>query len=252
MRASCFATSSFTTSLICLIVAAVCRTAAADEALTVAKVRLRLPGGDLVAESFEQGGVRKRPVVLVLHGAGGTLLDGPEMRRVARALASDGNAVYLLPYFQRTHTLVAFDSTMQRHFDEWLETVRSSIIAVQEARGTSAPVGIYGYSLGAFLALAAASDNPRVGAVVEQSGGVWNGRMERIRHMPAVLMLHGKLDARVPFARYAQPLVPILRRRATTLETHFFPNEGHGFTRASMITVRAEAVGFFRRYLRGS
>jgi dienelactone hydrolase len=231
------------------VIVVLCRTAAA-ESVVAAKIRLPTAKGSITAEVFEPAAAQERPAILVLHGAGGTLLDGREMRRVARALAADGNAVYLLHYFEQTGTLVAFDSTMQRHFGGWLETVVASISAVQQARRDSTPVGLYGYSLGAFLALRAASDNPRVGAVVEHAGGVFNETYDRIHRMPAVLMVHGERDARVPFARYAQPLVPILRRRAVTFETRFFAEQGHGFTPAAMTTVRTEAARFFRRHLR--
>lgn len=224
---------------------------AAEQTIAVSTVRLQLRNGNVKAELFEKAEARKHPVVLVLHGAGGTLLDGPEMRRVARALAENGNAVYLIHYFDRTGTLVALDSTMQRQFRLWLETVRDSIGAVQKTRGDSSPVGLYGYSLGAFLALFAASDNAQVGAVVEQAGGAWNGKMEMIRRMPPVLMVHGRRDGRVPFEQYAAPLLPVLRRHAPTVETRFFADEGHGFTPAAMGQVRAAAVNFFRHHLRG-
>lgn len=217
--------------------------------ITVSKLRLEIPGGAIRADVFEPKGKQPRPTVLVLHGAGGTLLDGPEMRRVARHLAARGNAVYLVHYFERTGTLFALDSAMQRHFRSWLETVRASVIAVQSARRDASPVGLYGYSLGGFFALAAASDNPRVGAVVEQAGGVWNEKMSMIAKMPPVLMVHGERDVRVPFERYARPLVPVLRVRAARLETRFFPQEGHVFTPAAMKEVGEEAAGFFRRYL---
>jgi dienelactone hydrolase len=226
-----------------------CRTIAAAEPVVVSKIGLRTRQGRITADVFEQAGAQKRPAILVLHGAGGTLLDGPAMRRTARALAADGNAVYLLHYFQRTGTIVALDSTMQRHFGDWVETVRDSIKAVQEARGDATPVGIYGYSLGAFLALRVASDNPRVGAVVEHAGGVFNETYERIGRVPPVLMVHGQRDGRVPFARYAQPLIPVLRRRAAKLETRFFPEEGHGFSPAAMAELQTDAARFFRRHL---
>ena len=67
--------------------------------------------------------------------------------------------------------------------------------------------------------------------------------------MPPVLMVHGERDIRVPFADYAQPLVPILRGRAAKLETRFFPSEGHVFTAPAMQTVREDAARFFRRHL---
>lgn len=179
--------------------------AASTNEIAHSKVNLRLPSGVITADLFEPRAGRPRAVVLVLHGAGGMLLDGPEMRRVARHLAADGNAAYVLHYFERTGTLFARDATMQREFGVWLKTVRNSIIAIQESRGTPEPIGIYGYSLGAFLAVAAASDNPRAGAVVEHAGGVWNNRFERIGRLPPLLMVHGELDARVPFAKYVRP-----------------------------------------------
>ncbi len=223
--------------------------ARASESIATSKTVFQLGGSAIHAEVFEPVNHRARAAILVLHGAGGSLLDGPEMRRVARSLAADGNAVYVLHYFDRTGTIFALDGTMQKNFETWLTIVREAIVAVQERRHDSSPIGIYGYSLGGFLTLAAASDNPRVGAIVEQAGGVWNGKMERIGKMPPVLMIHGRADARVPFAKYAQPLIPILRRRAAALETHFFADEGHVFTQPAMVQVRADAARFFRRHL---
>ncbi len=227
---------------------------AAEPRLQVSTISLHIDGAKILADVFVQNEnvAPTQPTILVLHGAGGMLFDGPEMRRVARHLAAAGNAVYLIHYFDRTGTIFARDATMQRNFEAWLATVRGAIVAVQNLRHSSRPVGVYGYSLGAFLSLAAASDNPRVGAVVEQAGGVWNGRMNRIGKMPPVLMIHGREDARVPFAKYAEPLVPVLRARAAKLETRFFPGEGHGFTQPAMVEVRAAAARFFAQNLRGA
>ena len=233
--------------LLLLINAAACFAA---DSVRVSRIALHLPAGEIRADVFEKTERKEQPVIIVLHGAGGTLVDGPEMRRVARHLAEGGNAVYLLHYFERTGTLFALDSTMQRHFPEWLQTVRDAIPAVQRLRGNAKPVGLYGYSLGGFLALAAASDNARVAAVVEHAGGVWNGQMDRIGRMPAVLMVHGESDSRVPPAHYATPLRTVLRKRAARVETRFFPSEGHVFSPAAMTQVRAAAAKFFRQHLR--
>jgi dienelactone hydrolase len=192
----------------------------------------------------------KPPAILVLHGAGGTLVDGPAMRRVARQLAEAGNTAYLIHYFNRTGTIFGFDTGMQKNFPAWLETVRESIKFAQQDSSDPAPVGIYGYSLGGFLALAAASDNPAVGAVVEHAGGIWNGKEELIQRMPPVLIVHGKGDQRVPFQEYAHPLAAVLRKRSANLKTRVFPDEGHVFTASAMAKVRGEAVDFFRQHLR--
>lgn len=223
--------------------------AALSDPVIVSHTALRAGGATVAADVFAPKTGGNGRSIVVLHGAGGTLFDGPEMRRVARALAASGYAVYVVHYFDRTGTIFARDRTMQENFHVWLETVIDSIAAVQAIRGDASPVGIYGYSLGAFLALQAASDNPRVGAVVEQAGGVWNSETKRIGKMPPVLMLHGERDGRVPFDQYAKPLQQILRVRSTALQTRFFDEEGHVFTPAAMTRARAEAVEFFSAHL---
>lgn len=186
--------------------------------------------------------------IIVLHGAGGMLFDGPRMRRVARALAEDGDAVYLLHYFNRTGTIAARDPEMQARFDDWQQTVRAGIEWVNKRDGHGVrPIGIYGYSLGGFLAIAAASDNPLVGAVTEQAGGIWNLQEKRIGKMPPVLMVHGIEDNRVPFEKYAKPLLRVLRERGGHVETDFMPDQGHVFAEAAMKTVRPKTASFFAR-----
>lgn len=216
----------------------------------VSKISMQSGGRRIQVDKYATLESGKHPAILVLHGAGGTLVDGPAMRRVARQLAEAGNTAYLVHYFNRTGTMFGLDAGMQKNFPAWLETVRDSIKFAQQDNGDRSPVGIYGYSLGGFLALAAASDNSAVGAVVEHAGGIWNGETELIKRMPPVLIIHGERDQRVPFQKYAQPLAALLRKRGTTFKTSDFPNEGHVFTAAAMAKARAEAVDFFCQHLR--
>jgi dienelactone hydrolase len=180
------------------------------------------------------------------------IFDGPSMRRVARALTNGGDTVYLLHYYNRTGTIVARDSMIDRHFKDWAETVRDGIVWVhgREGKGGTRPIGLYGYSLGGFLAIVAASDNPRVGAVTEQAGGMFSSAEKRLGKMPPVLMVHGLEDRRVPVEKYAKPLLRILRARGGHVATEFVPGEGHVFSEAAMEEVRAKVVKFFARELR--
>lgn len=217
--------------------------------LAITRLSMQSGGRRIRVERYAISGSGKRPAILVLHGAGGTLLDGPEMRRVARQLAQAGNPVYLVHYFNRTGTIFGFDAGMQENFTVWLATVRDCIKFAQQNSADPSPVGIYGYSLGGFLALSAASGNPAVGVVVEHAGGAWNGKVELFKRMPPVLIVHGEGDRRVPFQKYARPLVGALRRRGATFKTRFFPEEGHVFTALAMSKVRQDAVEFFRHHL---
>jgi dienelactone hydrolase len=225
------------------------QTSAETKPIYVSRLIARSAGRRIQIDKYTSPENAKGQAILVLHGAGGTVFDGPEMRRVALRLATDGNAVYLVHYFNRTGTLFGLDAGMQRYFEVWLETVRDCIKFVQKERGDGKPVGIYGYSLGGFLALAAASNNPSVGAVVEHAGGVWNSQEQRIQRMPPVLMVHGEEDRRVSFEKYAQPLARLLVARGSHVETRFFPGETHVFRTSAMWKVREAAAAFFRERL---
>lgn len=224
--------------------------AADSDHLTVSALSMQSGGRQIRIDKYATADpTAKRPAILVLHGAGGTLLDGPEVRRVARQLAEAGHTVYLVHYFNRTGTIFGLEAGMQKNFPVWLETVRDSIKFARHDNADKSPVGIYGYSLGGFLALAAASDNPSVGAVVEHAGGIWNGKTEIIGRMPPVLIVHGEGDSRVPFQKYARPLMALLHERGSFLKTRFFPGEGHVFSAQAMSEVRSAAVKFFREHL---
>ena len=167
------------------------------------------------------------------------------MRRVARSLAEEGYDASLIHYFNRTGTLFARDSTMQKNFATWLDTVRKGIAYARSSRSSERAVFVYGYSLGAFLAVAAAADNRDVAAVAEHAGGIWNNQKERMGRMPPILMIHGALDQRVPLEKYARPLLSELQRRKGGVATRFYPNEGHRFTEPALDEVRREVAQFF-------
>lgn len=201
-------------------------------------------------EHFEPAEAAAKGAAVVLHGAGGVIFDGPEMRRVAQSLAENGYDVSLIHYFDRTGTLFARGSTMQRNFADWLDTVRKGIEHVRLTRSEGRPIYVYGYSLGGFLAIAAASDNRDVAAVAEHAGGIWNNQKERIGRMPPVLMIHGAVDRRVPFDKYARPLLAKLRRGKGHVATHFYAHEDHGFTPPALREVRREVAQFFDAHRR--
>lgn len=198
------------------------------------------------ADRYAPVGKPTHRAVIVLYGAGGMIFDGPSMKRVARALAEAGDTVYLLHYYNRTCSIVALDSTMRKHWAEWLAALRDGIAWVHQREGKR-PVGIYGYSLGGFLAIAAASNNPLVGAVTEQAGGIWGQDEKRVGKMPPVLMVHGIEDKRVPFEKFAKPLLRVLRKRGGHVETEFVPGQGHVFSEAAMARVRPRVAKFFAR-----
>ena len=62
--------------------------------------------------------------VLVLHGAGGMLMDGPAIHRFARALAQNGFESFVIHYFDRTGSVFARDASIHKNFDTWRAAVK--------------------------------------------------------------------------------------------------------------------------------
>src|SRR6185295_7111660 len=135
--------------------------------------------------------------ILLFHGAGGMFMDGPAIRRVARALAQNGFETFVVHYFERTGNLFARDAAIQKNFDTWRATVNDAVDYLH-ARPEITSVGLFGYSLGGFLSLAQAGHDPRVGAVVELAGAIPKDHVASVKHLPPLLILHGDKDRRVP------------------------------------------------------
>ena len=223
------------------------------------------PGAFTVTQrSFESGGEKilvdvytpraagPRAPILVLHGAGGMLFDGPEMTRVAKRLATAGFECYQVHYFDRTHTWFARQAVLLKLFPTWLATVQDAVDWLHRQRSEAPKIGIFGYSLGAFAAIETARRDPTIGAVVAEAGGFWHGHPEGATRqpLPPILVLHGTADMRVPNEKYTQPLLHYLRAHDERYEKKFYPGEGHVFSAEAAADVREEAAEFFTRHLR--
>jgi dienelactone hydrolase len=187
--------------------------------------------------------------ILLLYGAGGLAFDGSRMRETAQRLVGAGNIVYLLHYLDETKEFVAEPWSIRKDFDEWVETVRDAIAWIEKQPSSSTPIGIYGYSLGGFIAPEAASDNPQVGAVVDFAGG-WESDMKPLGRMPPLLLVNGQRDRWVPYKKYVQSLFSYLEQHNIAYESRVFPNQGHKFKPAELEDVRTQAIEFFRQHLK--
>jgi dienelactone hydrolase len=222
-----------------------------SSAFTVSHRSFESGGVKIVVDVYLPRGFGSHAPILVLHGAGGMVFDGPEMSRVAAQLARAGFTAYQVHYFDRTHTLFAREAVLLKLFPTWLGTVRDAVRWVH-AQQPGARIGIFGYSLGAFAAIETTRRDPRIGAVVEEAGGFWHGHPEgpTRQPLPPMLVIHGTDDQRVPYEKYTKPLIAHLRRHDDPFTKQFFPGEGHDFSAAANAKVRALTVQFFQRHLR--
>jgi dienelactone hydrolase len=167
------------------------------------------------------------PAVIALYGAGGNVAG---MERYAGVLASEGFAVYLLHYFDRTGTQYADKQIIFRNFPLWMKTLWDAISFVEKQPQVDARrIALLGFSLGAYLSLSTSAIDPRVKIVVEFFGGMPKEIKLFMRRLCPVLILHGEEDA--------------------TYEIKIYPGVGHGFETETWKDAGPRALKFLQENL---
>lgn len=252
----------------CLLANTVQAGAAVERSLQSIEVR----GKKVRMELFFPAGKEKVPAIVLLHDSSGmTLLPGTIFRECSRILAREGFAVVLVHYFDSTgHTSLRPEEVRQakQHWDVWLDAVRLAVRKTAEHPRIDADrIGVLGFSLGAYLATAAATDRAlNVAAVAEFFGGLPTGFHKLAGNLPPVLIVHGKSDNIVP-PDEAEGLQKLLAAHKVPVEVRFY-NCGHLFLGAQLrwsrdrnsgslfeidgdiADARDRTVRFFNRYLR--
>lgn len=192
-----------------------------------------------------EGKGQRHPAAIVLHGSGGIhfpLVD--YSARYAEALARRGVAAYVVHYFDATGTFTASIATEAREYWRWVGVIRDAVHWVR-ARPEVRPshVGLFGVSLGAYVAVGVAATDPRVSRMVLMSGGLEPGVADSAHHLPPTLLLHGTLDDVVTIAE-EDSLARLLAQRHTLVVTHRYVGEGHDFGNAAAIDAVERSARF--------
>ena len=208
--------------------------------------------------TFESGGksirldaylppcIRPLPVVIALHGAGG---NAQGTGQPAEFLAEQGFAVYVLRYFDRTGTEFADKPTILRHFPVWMKTLWDAVSFVEKQPSVDRErIALLGFSLGAYLALAASTIDSRITAVVDFFGGLPREMKLFLRRMCPTLILHGEADPTVPVSE-AHNLQKLLEEKGIPYEIRIYPGAGHGFEGEVWRDAGERTLRFLRKYL---
>ena len=191
---------------------------------------------------------KKVGAILMLHGAGGILMDGPAIRRFARVLAANGFETFVVHYLERTGNLYVRDTAIRKNFNIWRTTVNDAVNLIG-ARPEVNAIGLFGYSLGGYLAIAQAAHDPRIVAMVEMAGAIDKDHVDLVKHLPPIMILHGDEDRRVPVDN-AYVLEKVVRRLGIPYEMKIYAGEGHVLSTASQRDAADRAARFFRQHLR--
>jgi dienelactone hydrolase len=201
-------------------------------------------------EEYRPTASGRLPGVILLHGGDGLWINGSRYRESARMLADKGFDVFLVHYFERTGTYMAFTlETIKPNYLAWMSTVADAITEVSRYRGVERDrIALVGNSLGAALALTVASQDNRVDAVVDVSGLLPDPVIPMVRRMPPTLILHGASDSIVP-VQEAHKLEQFLRRRGTRYEECIYQGQGHELKGQARSDSLRRTASFLRKNL---
>jgi carboxymethylenebutenolidase len=210
-------------------------------------------GASISVEWFEgaaRSGGGKLPGVLLLHGADGlTFADG--YRLGAQVLAAAGYHVAFVHYLDRTGERRVSYSTLRQKFPLWVATVGDALTWLSGRPGVDPDrLGIMGVSLGAALALEAASYDARVKAIVDYFGPVPEGLAARKPRLPPTLILHGANDPIVPVSN-AHALERLLSDAGVAHEIQVYPGQGHALVGMAQLDAANRTSAFLDRHLAG-
>jgi carboxymethylenebutenolidase len=190
-----------------------------------------------------------RPAVLMLHGRDGPDRFAEAYRYAARQLAEHGYHVLFVHYFDASSDNSLFGSAGLHNFFAWMRVVEDGVgWAGSRADIDPARIAVLGVSLGASIALAQASQDRRIRAVIDFYGMLPLPALAMIHRMPPTLILHGAQDWVVPVAA-AYQLDSFLKTRGAVHETHIYPDEGHGLRGAAGADAVRRTIAFLDRHI---
>ncbi|MBL8151635.1 MAG: dienelactone hydrolase family protein, partial [Blastocatellia bacterium] len=161
------------------------------------------------------------------HGSGGLDWGRILFEQHAKMLARRGHIACILHYFQSTETEKSDKNISELNFPVWLTTISEAITFIsKEPKVDPNRIGLIGFSLGAFLALALATIDTRIKAVVDVFGGL--PPTQQITALPPTLILHGAADEIVPVEE-AYKLETVLKTKNLPYKISIYPDQGHQF-----------------------
>ncbi|MDQ3115547.1 MAG: alpha/beta fold hydrolase [Verrucomicrobiota bacterium] len=206
-------------------------------------------GKSITIDAYPSSKPGKRPALILLHGSGGLLFPGFDLRDRARDLSAQGYAVFLPHFFNRTGHFMVRPSGVHENLPAWTSTVRDAITYVAAQPNVDASrIGLMGHSLGGYLSLGAAAQDSRVDVVIEASGALDRGGIKRL---PPTLILHGARDKTVPVAK-AERVESLLQGLRTPYQKHIYPDEAHIFSRTAMQDATSRIGRFLAKYFPSS
>lgn len=199
-------------------------------------------------------GPERHPAILLIHGEGGLTPQADHFQKMGTALAEHGYVVEVVSYFDRTATVTADAAQKLEHFTQWSTTIHDAIKDLSQSPNVdSNRLGLFGFGLGATLALNVGVQEPQVRAVVEFAGTlpVWTAL--RSHRMPAVFVAQTGSDKPVPL-REINRIRAACEASQAPFELQLYQGDGagHGLRGQASKEFGQKGVTFFDTYLKNA
>jgi acetyl esterase len=235
-----------------IIAIAACTSRAADEAKELVKksdASYESGGKTIKATRFEPPTPGKYPAIVLLHGLDGFEKNEATYSGVARRLADQGYVVLVVSYFDglaaKEEDFAFFKANVKdqfngdggkdrkriaRCFGDCMTVVSDGVKHVRKLPGVDGErIGLVGFSLGGYLAMAvAAQGDLKITAVVELFGGLPPEIREQVKNLPPTLIFDGDKDTVVPVESATQ-LHELLDKSKIVNEIKVYEGVGHVF-----------------------
>lgn len=204
------------------------------------QLRFTSNGHPVACEVF--GATANGPLLIYLHGASGP--DVPLYREQAQFFADHGYVVLLVHYFDATQSNMPTDKT----YTAWARAIWDLLNEIKkDPQWASRDVFLLGVSLGSSVALAAGSQKLPVRALADWYGSLPDAFFYNLKGMPPLLILHGERDDVIPVIN-ARQLVRLCGMAQFTCESHFYSDQGHGFSKDVVKDADSRTLEFFARF----
>lgn len=191
---------------------------------------------------YQPQGTPRGSGVVMMHGSGGGIRSQGPWHDLAMRFAADGYAVLTPAYFDA----FADDGIRpQPMMEAWRKVARDAVDWLAAGQGIApARVGLFGYSLGSYVAVDSALGDCEAGAAIGLAGGVdvYPPRIPR-RRIP-VLVIRCERDTHV-LPRNTAAWVSFLRERDVNVRVQVVDGAGHLLTPPEWADVFTRASGFY-------
>lgn len=190
---------------------------------------------------YRPAGAGRRAAIVMMHGSGGRIRNAGPWHELAMRFAGDGYEV-LTPLY--TDAFPDDGVRPQRMMEAWRDVGEHAIDWFIGRSVDRRRTGMFGYSLGSYVAVDGALGNSRAAAAIGLAGGVDVYTPRRPRRRIPVLIIRAGNDTHV-LPRNTAAWVEFLRENDIPVDVEVIDGAGHLLTPPEWAEVFARSAAFY-------